>query len=726
MIQNDAIVSVMRSLWFRYVEVWRASGMSLRRSAIEPLELARQKAQAMSGDHDGGAAYDVEIGGGEASGVARSSRRKKKAKAPSLKGPRNLEKQEAESELKSADEIFSPPSKPLILGFVNLACRILRTWVIPGDIVRWCQNGALPILNLWASPFLTDSDRAKLTEAGKAWRRVFTKQYFTSHLLPTVSNISFHTHMLANMLKVPVPPLNAPLIARRMINAMGLPEDVWLLYNRITRMHRMLEAPPQYLRSYKQHHAENIIVALLVASKLTPGWTYWIVERDLGIKSVSSGVAAPTRAGLIASSEYVRGYVDQPLSIKHTDMLLRRDLDRYVAQVEREALLSSKAVQLATGGSWAYNSEINAVFAKKTDSEQMYGSQSSNLERDESQLGVAPLPKGYSKHYLTAPVSSGVGAASESHVGSGQKMSESSFGFLNPSVSPTSRVQVPAVDETDVKSGRRRSDNDSEGPRRKYSRRSLEVSGLDDPSAVFVGTAPHLSSVFYTPSLAASVLPLAEQGGSVDDTANIVCSYLVDRGEPASTALHLPPHPEYTLLLERFAKYACIAPGHLHLLLTELESKMFKIPGVLRSKEGLSSLNPPSEALLPQGVDHRDVLSPGSAVAFQGSDSVPHSTSISRAHDACDSPVDAYIRLGEANTAILRDRRGGSEQSSEGTLSQRPFTQDSASRMDQYMYMSPKDSAGDSTGSDTDSMHASVSSSEEDVGYLSSSSGEVT
>ena len=41
------------------------------------------------------------------------------------------------------------PSKPLLLGFVYLALRQLRTWVIPADIVRWCQQGLIPYNNLW-------------------------------------------------------------------------------------------------------------------------------------------------------------------------------------------------------------------------------------------------------------------------------------------------------------------------------------------------------------------------------------------------------------------------------------------------------------------------------------------------------------------------------------------------------------------------------------------------
>ncbi len=43
------------------------------------------------------------------------------------------------------------PSKALLLGFIYLACRMLRSWIIPGDIIRWCDHGLIPIVDIWDS-----------------------------------------------------------------------------------------------------------------------------------------------------------------------------------------------------------------------------------------------------------------------------------------------------------------------------------------------------------------------------------------------------------------------------------------------------------------------------------------------------------------------------------------------------------------------------------------------
>ena len=36
------------------------------------------------------------------------------------------------------------PTKPLLLGFVYLGLRLQKSWIVPADIVRWCQVGGTP------------------------------------------------------------------------------------------------------------------------------------------------------------------------------------------------------------------------------------------------------------------------------------------------------------------------------------------------------------------------------------------------------------------------------------------------------------------------------------------------------------------------------------------------------------------------------------------------------
>ena len=70
------------------------------------------------------------------------------------------------------------PSKPLLLGFLYLACRQLRSWVLPADLVRWCQTGALPLSNLWESDCIPLSYRERFNSVPKS----FEKKWDTSML----------------------------------------------------------------------------------------------------------------------------------------------------------------------------------------------------------------------------------------------------------------------------------------------------------------------------------------------------------------------------------------------------------------------------------------------------------------------------------------------------------------------------------------------------------------
>jgi hypothetical protein len=43
------------------------------------------------------------------------------------------------------------PTKQLLLGFVYATFRVMRSPVLPADIVRWCEEGTIPYANLWES-----------------------------------------------------------------------------------------------------------------------------------------------------------------------------------------------------------------------------------------------------------------------------------------------------------------------------------------------------------------------------------------------------------------------------------------------------------------------------------------------------------------------------------------------------------------------------------------------
>lgn len=62
-------------------------------------------------------------------------------------------------------------SKPLLLGFLYLACRQLRSCVISADLVRWCADGVLPFNNLWESNCIPSEYKIRFSKVPKSFER---------------------------------------------------------------------------------------------------------------------------------------------------------------------------------------------------------------------------------------------------------------------------------------------------------------------------------------------------------------------------------------------------------------------------------------------------------------------------------------------------------------------------------------------------------------------------
>mmetsp|Transcript_7700 Transcript_7700/g.11425 ORF Transcript_7700/g.11425 Transcript_7700/m.11425 type:complete len:677 (-) Transcript_7700:293-2323(-) len=161
------------------------------------------------------------------------------------------------------------PSKPLLLGMVYLGCRLLRSWVTPGDIVRWCEQGQVPYFRVW--DLLPERIQGRvLGREGARVRLVFGRvgQGTVGALSPT--NIFFHSVLLANSLRFPLPPLNAPLVISSTISGLGLPSTVWDMWVVLSRLFSR-SAPLPCFQAVDMHHAEDLVAGLVVACRLVRG-----------------------------------------------------------------------------------------------------------------------------------------------------------------------------------------------------------------------------------------------------------------------------------------------------------------------------------------------------------------------------------------------------------------------------------------------------------------------
>lgn len=171
------------------------------------------------------------------------------------------------------DDVYkcTPPYKPLLIAFTYLAIRQLRLPILPSDLVRWCVQGQLPYSSLFEK--LPADIQASLPS-------VFRKR-LVEHFNPSVSttsNIMYNTSALASFLGIPMLPLNAPLIVRSMISALGLPLTVWRQYARLGQLRRH-DTELQIFDSNNEMYIENLMAQLIICVMLCPDWETWILMR---------------------------------------------------------------------------------------------------------------------------------------------------------------------------------------------------------------------------------------------------------------------------------------------------------------------------------------------------------------------------------------------------------------------------------------------------------------
>jgi hypothetical protein len=130
---------------------------------------------------------------------------------------------DSESNLKQSQS-SSPiplPTKHLFLTIIYFASRILRSWVSPSDIYKWCIQGLIPYRRILDNLPLPISN--KLSKQDRFM--INTDRYKLNSKYPM--QILYNTHILADALGLKLPNLNSVLIARAFIRDLGLPAVVW-------------------------------------------------------------------------------------------------------------------------------------------------------------------------------------------------------------------------------------------------------------------------------------------------------------------------------------------------------------------------------------------------------------------------------------------------------------------------------------------------------------------
>lgn len=232
------------------------------------------------------------------------------------------------------------PTKPLLLGFISLAIRILRLSCIPADLVRFCDRGLLTYHNLWDA--LPLEVRQPIEHSH--YTRFFTLKH---HGRLTPINIWYHTTSLAHSLDIVLPSLNAPAIALSFIHSLGFPEDeVWPTYVQLAHLHETNIAPLVGLESMDVHYPEEIMVVVLLSCMMCNTWTEWSLSAYTALSEMkdhpSTITALPNPVDFVdLDQELPRKWL--PVFLKQSRLVLS-DIQRKHFQAGQTSTANSGAI----------------------------------------------------------------------------------------------------------------------------------------------------------------------------------------------------------------------------------------------------------------------------------------------------------------------------------------------------------------------------------------------
>ncbi len=109
--------------------------------------------------------------------------------------------------------------------------------------------------------------------------RFLSEKFQTETLLPTHSNIFYHSVALADMLSIAYPPLNCLLITKRLCSCLGLPGIVHHMYGKLIQLGEAIPTTMKSIDTFTEHYVENLVAVLLMSIKFCPSWHLWSIKR---------------------------------------------------------------------------------------------------------------------------------------------------------------------------------------------------------------------------------------------------------------------------------------------------------------------------------------------------------------------------------------------------------------------------------------------------------------
>lgn len=104
-----------------------------------------------------------------------------------------------------------------MIAFVYLTCRLQRSAIIPSDMIRWCESGLIPYSGLY--DVIPDSYKVEAVILNRVF---FTSCWSRTPYFLSPKNVLVMTAGLADSLDLKIPPLNAPLVAKSIIDKLGM------------------------------------------------------------------------------------------------------------------------------------------------------------------------------------------------------------------------------------------------------------------------------------------------------------------------------------------------------------------------------------------------------------------------------------------------------------------------------------------------------------------------
>ena len=194
--------------------------------------------------------------------------------------------------------------------------------MVAADIVRWCESGLVPYNTLFEA--LPDSCKVDIIKENAA----FFVSVVSGSVFICPGRILCLSESLIASLDIPMPPLNAPLVARSIIKQLGLPREVWLHYQSLAQL--LLPACDgsaiDGAEAFGQHYTESIMAAITIACKCCYQWTHWAL-----VKRLCGGNAACNSSGAVLHEEEE---FSMPISIAESTLTPRYHLPMLLQRVQ--------------------------------------------------------------------------------------------------------------------------------------------------------------------------------------------------------------------------------------------------------------------------------------------------------------------------------------------------------------------------------------------------------